>query len=337
MLQWAGDAEIPQGAHEVRLELPTDLDLTLEGVDGLSADPARFRAPALIHVDRRPCYYAQLNVRVEPSSAVAQSDGWLAIRIEEESGGDEIARRVVARIRAGASIASQVRASDMVLRVGGPDGTIRWSGRGIADGAADFAGLEPHVPRAMEIVARLDGTALSAEDPRSGLPPPTRFRVLDPAARPLTIRCVSAPLPGGDKARTLLPGEICEVTFHGEVWISGVRGDEVAGPVRATPGRETLTEISLVQGGWVLVDADIVPPEGLGSFSVARRDGGMVLVNGALLQRIELLRRRCLIGPMPPGDYDLVVRLGDEVMREIRATIVAGEKRTLDIPRLTPR
>jgi hypothetical protein len=336
VLQWAGTAEIPKGAHEVRVELPANLDLTIDGEDGLVAVPEKFRAPALVHVDRQPRYYAHLSVAVEPWNAVPEAEGWLVIGIDPGLGASDFERRIFARVRRGATLASQVDVTKMLVRVGGPDGAIRWSGHGVAEGEIEFTGLEPHRMSEFAIVARWDGRTLLAEDPRTDLPPPpTRFRVLDSdSTKP--VLCIVASGPGGGAPQRRLPGEVVEASLHGEVWIAATRLNEVAGPVRAKAGDDALNEIPLVPGGNVVVQLDTAPPPALGPVTVGLRDEGMLIVGTGLRRRVDISHAP-IIGPMPPGTYALVVRIGDQEVAGATATVRANETTTLEIPSLAPR
>jgi hypothetical protein len=327
---------LPEDARELRLLLPAGQGFRMEGVDGLFAEPREFRPPAVVRIDHEPRWYVKLRMRIEPTDAVPARDGWLAVRVDPGTGGSIPDWCVMQRVIAGRPVATQVRLEPRVVRVGGPEGVLRWSGAGVEPGQVEFSGLSRDAPSQLDVVVRLDGSVLPADDPGSGLPATTRYRVIDPLATGMAAYCVAASGPGGNAGRDVVPGAVVETSIAGEVWVVAIRRDEVAGPARAPRGRDALTEITLVRGGWIDVGTDAPPPMDLGPFTIGRRDDGMVTVEGCIARRVDLRRAR-RIGPMPPGEYEFVVRTGDEDLCDVRATVVAGETAKLGIPALAPR
>lgn len=330
---WPSPVGIHEGTSETIL-VPDGLALAVTAGPGLSVSPESLIAPGIVRVDARPEFEVFLATTVTWPEGAAPKAGRLAVEIDPGPGGTPPREYSLwdmgDDLPGGSSFRRPAR-----FYVGAPSGVVRWRGRGVVEGSAPFENFKWGVENRLDVTIRLDGTPLS--DPvASGDRPETRvtFRITDPRGGTEPAFYFVGHEKTVGKGGELAPGSVATVSVLDPVWAAAWREAEVAGPVRVGPaGAEN--ELTLVPGGSLRFALSIMPPADLGRITVERADGIPVLMKG--LTARASLNAHYDVGPMPPGEYEFVVRAGEQEVRRIRATVVAGKTSLVVIPRLSAR
>lgn len=340
-LSWTGSAHFSRGSNECRIDLPDLATVRITTTDEFACSPETVVVPATVHVDLSHRYFVDLRARFEPADWVKSAGGWLSVEVDPGAGGSARGAYFVARAAPGVAPSQQDDSMKPRILVGASHGTIRWGGPGVVPGSQDFDGLFPDTPRELQIDVRLDGTPLPEDLPPSPYvrgSKPTRLRIVDPS-RSGMVRYFVAHEEGGGMGSQVSLNEVTSIGVLDPAWVVASIGNDIAGPQRIRVEPDAVNELTLSPGGHFTCSPEAQTPPGLGSLTAERADGGM-LFDGGLQRRATLQDDRahpCRIGPMPPGDYELVIRLAGEEVARVTVTVRAGVTTTCTIPRLSNR
>jgi len=320
--------QLPAGDAEERRALAAGVRVSVHVDRRFVATPDSFVPPATVRVrtsGRRP---VRLSVHVVDASDLPI--GWIVATIDVGPGEEPIGFVTTTKGRAAAS-SYEVWPAPATT-------SIRWSGVGVV---AEERPIPTDEPATIDVAVRLDGAPLPQSAPagfRDPTPRHARVRVAatNGSAEPVAVLQHSDGA-AGDGMDQVRPGEIATCGVQDPTWIAAVRGDLVAGPTRALDDADAVCELTFAPGGRIERVVEAKPPEALGRFTLARKDGGAIVIDGENLVHHVDVFGGAKIGPMPPGDYVFTLRLAGVEVGEVSATVVAGATTTLRIPRLPMR
>lgn len=306
---------------------------------GLRVWPTKVRPPARVDVSLSGLLPATLLVRPTPPEILAKLDGWLAIEIDPGDG------------RAAGTCTVHFRHGQIDEGVGTPayvewfspeGGVARWHGRGVVPGECRIPAATRARPAAVELNVVLDGAPLPRDPPAdSGVRElrTAKFEIRPTGLGPSrdSARCSVDSDAGGRCSADVADDGMAHIDCNVPAWVGAVHGSRAARLVRVNDEPTAPIELGLEPGGFLLIDCPTKPPAKLGRIAIARKDGlPLPYKVGDLLESIDAITGDT-IGPLPAGDYALVLRLSGIDVGEITATVRADETQTLRIPKLPMR
>jgi hypothetical protein len=261
---------------------------------------------------------------------------WLDLEIDWGPSADPRRKRLHWGVRPGQPLADENWSTGAAVNA--DSGVIRWSGPGLEPGEAAWR-LEAGVRRVeVPIVVRVSDPSAVAQSPRYRV---VRGAVLPEGAqvtqyvvdeRAGVIGCKDVPL--GE------PIDDGELELDPDWWALATWADEVAGPVRADPHDDREKLLELRPGGWLVPSRVTLPPDAVGSVTLALADGRPFLVRAGDDTSTPVirctLRHDLVIGPLPPGRVEFTVRVGLRDVGTATDVVEAGKRTVLDLPEFAP-
>jgi hypothetical protein len=329
---FAGDA----ASFPRRVRLPGGAALRASARAGERYLGARFVPPARVTFGADESRVVSGYFTFAPPELRWERRAWLDLEIDWGPNADPRLKRLHWSVRPGQPLADENWSTGAAVNA--DSGVIRWSGPGLEPGEAAWR-LDPGVRRVhVPIVVRV-------ADP-SAIPRSPSFRVVR-----------GAPVPEGAQVRRFVVSEragpqwsddaplgqsfdveACE--FDPDWWAMAVCGDEVAGPVRGDPFDDRETTLDLRPGGWLVPEPLRLPPEQVGSVTLALSGGRPFFAATAddapdPVTRCAL-RRDLVLGPLPPGRVEFTVRVGLRDVGTATGVVEAGKRTVLDLPEFAP-
>jgi hypothetical protein len=261
---------------------------------------------------------------------------WLDLEIDWGPSADPRQKRLRWGVRPGQPLADENWSTGAAVNA--DSGVIRWSGPGLEPGEAAWR-LDPGVRRVeVPVVVRVSDPSAVAQSPR--------YRVVRGAELPEGAQVTQfvvderAGVIGGKDVPLGEPFDDGDREVDPDWWALATWADEVAGPVRADPHDDRETQLELRPGGWLVPASVTLPPDAVGSVTLALADGRPFLVRSGddtstAVTRCTL-RRDLVIGPLPPGRVRFIVRMGLREIGVAEGAVEVGKRTVLDLPEFAP-